>query len=685
MMLLEIQIGHLHPLLVHLPIGIILLAFLLEIYSRFKPKKPFRESIEFTLFVAVVSALLSLATGWLLGEEGGYEEQALFLHRWMAVSFTVATILLYLVKRSTNLKLQKLYLPLFFVVLICIGVTGHFGGNMTHGEDYLFIEEDKEIVITNIQEAQVYAHIVQPILDGKCVSCHNPKKAKGGLIMDSPADLLKGGDNGILFDTNTNNGTSLFFERIHLPLENEEHMPPKGKVQLTDNEKDILAWWIAHGNCFDCQVKQLPAKERIASILNTLEQDTSAVAILSSKAEKVPKEWLTEIRGMGISVQTLSAHNSLLQVSMSGLDTITKNHLKSLKQYAANVIELDLGFTNFNDGLMAQIKPFKNLIKLKLQGTHITDAIGDDLKEFELLESLNLYGTGVTDKVFQHLTDIKSLKNVYLWKTNVSNEGIAQFQAKQPKTNVQLLNDELFRATVLVPPVIKGESNFFKDSLAITIESLFDDASIYYTLDGSLPTEKSHKYKDYLMLSNTAKIRAIAIKEDWKPSSIAESTFIKNNIEYEQVSLLTQPNEKYAGQKGVTLMDQKRGSINFVDGNWLGFEGKHLKTIIELKELSPISKVSVGALSAPSSWIFYPTAFTISISKDGVNYKKVGKKNMGMESPNAEVKLTFFELGLEPVEAKFVKLEIQSPLKNPSWHTEPGGKSWIFIDEIVLN
>lgn len=56
-------------------------------------------------------------------------------------------------------------------------------------------------------------------------------------------------------------------------------------------------------------------------------------------------------------------------------------------------------------------------------------------------------------------------------------------------------------------------------------------------------------------------------------------------------------------------MDQKRGSTNFVDGNWLGFEGKHLNAVVELKEQNTISKVSIGALSAPASWIFLSHIF----------------------------------------------------------------------------
>lgn len=685
MIQLGIQIGHLHPLFVHLPIGIILLTFLLEVYSRFIAKKSFDEVIEFTLLVAGVTALLSLGTGWLLGEESGYDEDSIFLHRWMAVAFTITTILLYLVKRSKRNGVNKTYIPLFLIVLGLISLTGHFGGNMTHGEDYLFVEEKKEIVITNVQEAQVYAQIIQPILNDKCMSCHNASKAKGGLVMSSPNEMIKGGDNGRLLDTLSGSTGSLFLERVHLPIENEDHMPPKGKVQLTDNEKALLEWWMENNHCFDCRVMELSTEERMAAVLTSLEQDTSTIAVLSKEAKEVPKDWLQGMRNAGIPIQTLSGKNQLLAVNLAGIDSITKDQLEALEEYAPNIVEIDLGFSNFNDELMSYIRPFKNLLKLKLQNTKVTDAIGKYLVDFELLESLNLYGTSVTDKLIQELKRNKKLQNIYLWKTDVTDDGLVQLQRNLPNLTIQQLEADLFEATVLDSPTILSDASFFSDSLVLTIENLFEGTDIYYTLDGSVPNSSSTKYEANIILNTTARVKAIAVKKDWEPSFVTERTFIKNNIAYNDVNLLTTPNEKYKGQKGKTLIDQKRGSINFVDGNWLGFEGKHLNAIIELKEQNTISKVSIGALSAPASWIFYPTAFVISSSNDGVNFKEIGRKDMGIESPNAEVKLAFFDMEFTPTDAKYVKLQIQSPLKNPDWHTNPGGKSWIFIDEVVLN
>ena len=685
MNLLGIQIGHLHPLLVHLPIGVILFAFLLEIYGRLKKDKKYQDVVEFTLLVAAITALLSLGTGWLLGSDGGYDEDLLFNHRWMAVAFTVTSVLLYAVKRFKTNWSKKLYLPIFFLVLFLISATGHYGGNMTHGEDYLFLEESSEVVIENIDEAKVYAEVIMPILEEKCISCHNPKKAKGGLLLTAPGDMLAGGDTGSPLDTLPNENNPLLLNRIHLPLEQEEHMPPKGKVQLTSNEVALLEWWIANEHCFDCLVKELPQEERMTAILESLEEDNSSIAVLAKDAEVVALEWLQNVRSRGVSIQTLSKQNQLLAVSMAGSDSITAEDLEILEDYADNVVELDLGFTNMDDALMKYIKPFENLLKLKLSNTKITDAGVESIANFELLESLNLYDTKVSDKIIPRLKKNGNLTQIYLWNTDITPKGIVLLQQTSPQLQIQNIDADLFSSTELEAPVILGSTSFFKDSLEVKIESLFKDATIYFTLDGSLPTKDSKQYTMPFFLRHTANIKAIAVKAGWEPSELASTSFIRNNIEYASISLNGKANEKYSGQGGETLLDQKRGTVNFVDGSWLGFEGKSFTAQIELEEVQIISSTAVGALSAPASWIFYPIGFTISTSLDGKHYKVVERKELLPEEPNAEVKLNFFDINFVPTEAKFVKVEILSPLKNPDWHPNPGGESWIFIDEIVIN
>jgi len=165
------------------------------------------------------------------------------------------------VKFQTN-KILRVELGVFLLVLVIVFT--HKGAQLTHGEDALSFPENT-IVTTDTAEkkildstASVYEKAVQPILLDKCVGCHGPKKVKGNLLLDSKEHILKGGKHGSVLDLS---GTSSIIERIHLPLNEEKHMPPDGKPQLTPTELKILNDWISAGGDFNKKMLELNKAE----------------------------------------------------------------------------------------------------------------------------------------------------------------------------------------------------------------------------------------------------------------------------------------------------------------------------------------------------------------------------------------------------------------------------------------
>ena len=681
-----IQIGHLHPLLVHLPIGILLLAFALELYVRRKPSENGNDIVLFTLAAAVTTALLSLGTGWLLGDDGGFDETLLFRHRWMAVAMTVGTIILYFLKRSEKTLPKKAYMPWFMVVLLLLGITGHLGGNMTHGEDFLFKEDDTaEVIIEDVDKAMVYGDIVKPIMDAKCVSCHNTNKTKGGLLMTSKEELLAGGDSGSILDS-LFGGTPQLLARVHLPLADEEHMPPKGKVQLTEDEIALMEWWMQHKNCFDCRVGDLERSSKMGKLLASLETDTSPRAVLARNAEPVPADWLEALEQKGISFHHLAEDNPLIIVNLEGRKDLTSDEMELLSQYGENIVELNLAGSNLDDKLADYLSEFDNLTKLQLQRTTVTDKSLDFLESLEYLGSLNLYGTQITDAVFDRIEKLPNLTNLYLWQTEVTEARLKRYAEAHPAIAVQgKIGNGLFAASSLEAPTIVAETALFTDSLEVRLENVFKDADVFYTLDGSEPDSTATRYEKAIKLTTSTEVRAITQKKGWKASLISMASFKKTNVDYENVSLRVPPDGKYKAQLGKTLIDLKRGSTNFVDGNWLGFSGKHAELTMQLSRPQNISTVSIGALSAPTSWIFFPTGLTVWTSSDGKRFKKAGSVNYPPQEPSADVAMKFLDITIPPTDVKFVRIKVDSPLKNPEWHPAPGGESWIFMDEVLLN
>ncbi len=685
MILQIISLGRLHPLLVHLPIGILVLAFLMELYFRKKDSETENNIIIFTLAVAALSTVLSVASGWLLGEDGGYDETLLFRHRWMAIGLAIGSVLLYFIKKYPKSWSKNIYLPLFICVIALLGLTGHYGGSMTHGEDYLYKNEKaKKVVITDVDNALVFNDIIMPILEDKCVSCHNPNKVKGGLIMTNKEQLLLGGESGSLLVAEKDEDPRLT-HHIKLPMEDDDHMPPKGKVQLTNQEIQLLEWWIGHENCFDCVAGTLDKTEKINTILNSLEEDTSTRALIAKKVAMVPEDWLASININGPIVTKLAEKNPLLIANLSGNKSLGKNDLKALKKYAENIVELNLGNSNFNDTISSYLTSFKNLTKLQLQNTRITDKSMEVIADLEHLESLNIYGTDITDLGLEKLNALNGLKTLYPWNSKITKEALESFSSKHTGITVVSISEDLFTPSSLEPPSIIAETDFFKDSIEVTMDYFFKGVDLYYTLDGSEPDTTSTRYNEPIILTASTQLKAVSHKPGWELSPVKTVSFKKSNILPNSITLNNKPNEKYKGNGGNTLIDLKRGTSNFVDGNWIGYEGSSFAATLKLQKEELISTVSVGAFSSPEKWIFYPTGFKVWVSQDGNNFKLVHTEKLPTEKPNSDTKFQFFDLNIPPTKSTYVKVEVISQLKNPSWHPNPGGKSWLFVDEIVLN
>ena len=523
-----------------------------------------------------------------------------------------------------------------------------------------------------------------PILDDKCVSCHNPNKVKGGLIMTNKEQLLAGGDSGSLLIAEKDQ-TPRLIHHIKLPMEDEDHMPPKGKVQLTSPEIQLLEWWISHENCFDCVAGTLDKTEKINDILNSLEEDTSTRAIIAKEVAMVPEDWLASININGPIVTKLAEKNPLLIVNLSGNKRLGKDDLKALKKHAANIVELNLGNSNFNDTISSYLTSFKNLTKLQIQNTKITDKSMESIGDLKHLESLNIYGTDITDKGLEKLTNLGGLKTLYPWNSKITKEALDQFSDKNNSVTVVIISEDLFTPSSLEAPSIIADTDFFKDSIEVTLDYFFKGVELYYTLDGSEPDTTSTRYKEPIVLTASTQLKAVSHKPGWELSPVKTISFKKSNILPNSITLNNKPNEKYKGNGGNTLIDLKRGTSNFVDGNWIGYEGSSFAATLKLQKEELISTVSVGAFSSPEKWIFYPTGFKVWVSQDGNNYKLVHTEKVPTEKPNSDTKFQFFDLNIPPTKSTFVKVEVISQLKNPSWHTNPGGKSWLFVDEIVLN
>lgn len=117
----------------------------------------------------------------------------------------------------------------------------------------------------------VFQHVVLPVLETKCNKCHNEAKSKGDLRMDTYELALKGGegDPGKTIIPGKAD-ESLAISRVKLPIDDDDHMPPEGKDQMTPEETELLHWWIKEGASNTLKVKDAKFPEKIKPLVESL-------------------------------------------------------------------------------------------------------------------------------------------------------------------------------------------------------------------------------------------------------------------------------------------------------------------------------------------------------------------------------------------------------------------------------
>jgi len=452
-------IGRLHPLLVHLPIGFVLLLAALELIARWTGRREANAAAGWVLALAVPAAAGAAGCGWLLSHAGGYDPHLLQWHKWTGLGTAAACLLAALLYRCDCHRLYRLCLAVTVAALV---VASHFGGSLTHGSDYLvryaptpvrnwFGGPARPAPATaskpaSLAETPVFSGVIAPILEPNCLSCHGPAKAKAGLRLDTPAALRRGSEHGAVMVAGES-GESTLIRRIKLPPENEDHMPPEGKPQPSVDDVALLQWWIDAGAPEDAKVSELRPP---AAILQILEQRFGLAPTTAKLAPARPLREVQAIAGqladeLDIVITPLSPNAPWLQANASLARTnFDDAALARLAPIALNLRWLDLGGTRVTDAGLGSVATMPHLARLHLERTAVSDAGLAQLATLTELDYLNLYGTAVTDTGLAALQHLPKLKQLYLWQTHVTPEAARAFaSAKLDPQQTQQWREEI--------------------------------------------------------------------------------------------------------------------------------------------------------------------------------------------------------------------------------------------------
>ncbi|MGK0185608.1 MAG: putative membrane protein, partial [Verrucomicrobiales bacterium] len=253
--------GTLHPLVLHLPIGIVILVITMEVlgwlsFGRYKPQTTL------ALGIGLLSAVAAVSLGYLLFMTGDYGkgdlDRDIGRHLWGTIAFTALLAAAFAAKiwNTYDGRRSVLYGVLLMASAGALTLGAHKGAVITHGSDPLegFLHlvnplekpaQDEGVTLPPVGEEDgqpatgdllAYEQVIVPLLSRYCYECHseagiNPVhaagKVKGKLSMASIESLEKGGSSDEPALVPGDSEQSFMLEVMRYELDDEEHMPPE--------------------------------------------------------------------------------------------------------------------------------------------------------------------------------------------------------------------------------------------------------------------------------------------------------------------------------------------------------------------------------------------------------------------------------------------------------------------------
>jgi len=675
-------VGRLHPLILHFPIVVLIMAVLLEFFrfqERFKHEKLYQNFTAYLWLTGALFAGITAVMGIFLSKEPGYEGSTLQLHKWFGVSVVfVSSIIVW--GRNTTWYNVKIVRSAAAVSIIGLVAAGHFGADLTHGAN--FVLEPVWHPAANkvpVDKALVFRDVIQPVFESKCTSCHNPDKIKGGLMLIDEKSVLKGGKDGKLFDAGQPQ-ISLLLRRIHMPEGEKEHMPPAGKPQLTEDEAKLLYLWIKENAGFQKKVIDLPLNDSLrqlsAGVLKPAEESGDQYDF-AAVDEKVVKKLNNNYR----SVYFMGKESPALGVNVYGRNNYGPKVLGELSDIQKQVISLYLDHMPVRDPELKNIAKFENLRNLNLNFTDITGSTLKDLAPLKHLKTLSLSGTRLNPEAVKQVGMLKSLNKIVLWNCGVQPAQLAEL--KRANKNIDLIEGfkDDGKPIKLNIPQLKKNNLVFANALSLQLSHPINGVEMRYTTDGSQPDSiKSLVYKPGIVFTqNNITLKVKAYKAGWISSDVVQFDFHKSTYTPDSISFVKFPSYQSSPQRAKSLIDKELGSSFIADGKWIGSQ-KDIAVYMQFARPTDLKSITIS-----SNQNYLPSELEIWGGADN-NHIKL------LSTVKPKASLNRNSGATESIECKLPVAHPESCLKiivKPKKGAPQPGKiiqsPFVFMDEIFFN
>ena len=663
-------LGNFHPVVLHLPIGAFLFTFLLFISQKYL-KSNFDPAVRMGLLFSFITSIITSIFGYILHLNGDYDSVLVDRHMWLAIATTILIgFVLYLHKRQ---KPYNHVLSSFVFATVLLTITGHNGGSLTHGKDYLKLPDfEKEISIVSYDSIHVFNQVISPILDSKCVKCHNTGKSKGNLMLSSIDKILLGGEKGQIIKSNSSVDSRLY-TYLNLPIDDEMHMPPDGNSQLNDNEKELIKLWIDEGSDF-YNFRKISDDNFSKEILSFLPKEIASV-------DPPNRNDLIKLIENEFRIERISTENNFIDIKYQG-KSFKQSYLRLLSKVSDNIKRLDLSFVDLSSIDISRLDNFDNLTYLNLNNTKLTTK---KLKKLDLdIQTLILSNNNFDVSIFDKFISNPTNERVFAYNT-ISDLDLAKEISANSNDKIYfgVSLDDFASNVPLKIPIITPTQTLFSSPIDVEVVSDITNPDYRYTINGEEPDSLSNLYVGPIKIDRSSNLKFKAFKKGSRPSPVQEVFYRKIAASITDFKLLSTTVEPYAAKN--ILSNNEVGSADFRDGTWNGFIKSDTRSgdmIAEFSLPEEVNEIGISSLTDYGAYILFPTKielYDISLGNDELVYSK----NISRKFDEENAPLHTFRIPINK-NLKKVRLKVISNKKLPKGHPAEGEPAWLFIDEIML-
>lgn len=291
------------------------------------------------------------------------------------------------------------------------------------------------------------------------------------------------------------------------------------------------------------------------------------------------------------------------------------------------------------------------------------------------IQSISLNGQEYNKSFINHFDIIKG-GELILYMGNKPNKN---FGKKIENISYSSIND-----FVLVPvPYIENSSQTFYEEKVVKLSHI-DNIDIYYKLSNEdLNSNKFLLYTNPIKLKKSSKISFYAKNKTGDKSYIVHAEFTK--MEKGRSVIIKHPySTQYTGGGDIGLIDMIRGSTNFADMTWQGYQGTDFEATVNLGEIKDIKEIGATFLQSVGSWIWLPEYVKFYSSVDGINFEEIKTIKNNKSTTEMETIIKNFQIKTKNLNTQYIKVFAKNINICPKWHPGAGEKAWVFIDEIII-